>query len=64
MIARLCGFRGKIVWDVSKPDGQPRRCLDVSKARERLGFLARMDLEAGLRRTIEWYRGHRTTSAI
>ncbi|MBI5116413.1 GDP-L-fucose synthase [Candidatus Poribacteria bacterium] len=64
MIARLCGFKGKIVWDSTKPDGQPRRCLDVSQARERLGFLARMDLEAGLRRSIDWYRAHRMTSTI
>ncbi|GAB4351712.1 MAG: GDP-L-fucose synthase [Candidatus Abyssubacteria bacterium] len=64
LIARLCGFRGKIVWDASKPDGQPRRCLDVSKARERLGFIARMDFEAGLRRTIDWYRAHRMTSTV
>jgi GDP-L-fucose synthase len=64
LIARLCGFHGKIVWDASKPDGQPRRCLDVSKARERLGFIARMDFEAGLKRTIDWYRAHRMTSTI
>lgn len=59
LIARISGFKGKIVWDSSKPDGQPRRCLDVSKAREYLGFVAHTDLETGLRRTIEWYRTHR-----
>jgi GDP-L-fucose synthase len=59
LIAQLCGFEGEIVWDSSKPDGQPRRCLDVSKAREHLGFVARMDFETGLKRTIEWYRSHR-----
>ncbi len=64
LIARLCGFKGKIIWDTSKPDGQPRRCLDVSKAGDRLGFHARMDLEAGLRRTIDWYRAHRLGSAV
>ena len=59
LIARISGFKGKLVWDSSKPDGQPRRCLEVSKAREYLGFTARTDLEAGLKRTIEWYRTHR-----
>lgn len=61
LIARLCGFEGEIVWDSSKPDGQPRRCLDVTKAREHLGFDARTDFETGLRQTIEWYRAHRET---
>ena len=55
LIARLTGFEGRIRWDVNKPDGQPRRCLDVNRARERFGFEARTDLETGLRRTIEWY---------
>jgi len=58
MIARLCGFKGEIVWDPSKPDGQPRRCLDTSRARERFGFVARTSLEDGLGRTIAWYRQH------
>ena len=62
LIGRLAGFEGKIVWDASKPDGQPRRCLDVSKANKHLGFVARTDLETGLRRTIDWYREHRTAS--
>ena len=62
LIARLTGFEGKIVWDSSKPDGQPRRCLDVTKAGEHLGFVARTDLETGLKRTIDWYRKHRTAS--
>ncbi len=55
-IARLTGFTGRLAWDASKPDGQPRRCLDVSRARERLGWTARTPFEEGLRRTIEWYR--------
>jgi GDP-L-fucose synthase len=55
MIARLTGFQGKIVWDSSRPDGQPRRCLDVTRARERFGFTARTTFENGLRQTIEWY---------
>ena len=54
-IARLTGFRGEIRWDASKPDGQPRRGLDVSRARQEIGFEAKMPFEEGLRRTIEWY---------
>jgi GDP-L-fucose synthase len=54
-IARLCGYTGEIVWDATKPDGQPRRMLDVSRAREFFGFEASTDFERGLRRTIEWY---------
>jgi GDP-L-fucose synthase len=56
LIVRLTGFDGEVVWDASKPDGQPRRKLDVSRAREYFGFTARTDLEEGLTRTIEWYR--------
>jgi GDP-L-fucose synthase len=54
-IARLTGFEGKIVWDTSKPNGQPRRKLDVSRARERFGFESQTPFEEGLRRTIAWY---------
>ncbi|MEX2226020.1 MAG: GDP-L-fucose synthase [Dehalococcoidia bacterium] len=54
-IAALCGFTGEIAWDASKPDGQPRRMLDVSRARERFGFAASTDFEAGLRETIRWW---------
>ncbi|TMK39899.1 MAG: GDP-L-fucose synthase [Actinobacteria bacterium] len=57
-IARHTGFEGRIEWDTSKPDGQPSRCLDVSRAREQMGFAAEIDLEEGLRRTVEWYREH------
>jgi GDP-L-fucose synthase len=57
-IARLTGFQGEIRWDPAQPDGQPRRCLDTTRAREWFGFQAAMDLDEGLRRTIEWYRGH------
>jgi GDP-L-fucose synthase len=57
LIARLTGFTGRIEWDTSKPNGQPRRCLDVTRARERFGFVATTDFETGLKRTIEWYRG-------
>ena len=56
LIADLTGFRGAIRWDTSKPDGQPRRCLAVSRAKEEFGFEAKVDFEEGLRRTIEWYR--------
>jgi GDP-L-fucose synthase len=54
-IARLCQFKGEIRWDFSKPDGQPRRMLDTSRARELFGFEAKTDFENGLRRTIDWY---------
>lgn len=56
-IARLTGFTGEIRWDTSKPDGQPRRCLDTSRARAEFGFQAQTSFEEGLRRTIEWYTG-------
>lgn len=55
-IERLTGYTGRTVWDASRPDGQPTRYLDVSRARERFGFAAEVDLEEGLRRTIESYR--------
>jgi len=54
-VAKLCRFEGRIVWDPSKPDGQPRRCLDVSRANEQVGFVAATTLEDGLRKTIAWY---------
>jgi GDP-L-fucose synthase len=63
LIARLTGFRGRIEWDATKPDGQPRRCLDTTRARERFGFSSRTPFEAGLRNTIEWYREHRKAVA-
>jgi len=59
LIARLTGFEGEIRWDASKPDGQPRRALDTSRARERFGFVAGTKFEEGLRRTIEWYEAIR-----
>jgi GDP-L-fucose synthase len=58
LVAKLCGFTGTIAWDPSKPDGQPRRCLDVSKARQRLGFVAGTTLEEGLKKTIAWYEAN------
>jgi GDP-L-fucose synthase len=56
MISEYSGYRGEIVWDTSKPDGQPTRCLDVSRARELMGFEARVGLEEGLRQTVDWFR--------
>ena len=58
-ICELAGFDGEIEWDTSKPDGQPRRRLDTSKAKAEFSFEARIDLREGLRRTIEWYVTHR-----
>ena len=55
LIAKLTGFKGKIIWDEAKPDGQPRRMLDVSKAEKEFGFRAKTSLEEGLKKTIEWY---------
>ena len=58
-IAGLVGFRGRIVWDGSKPNGQPRRSLDVSRAYSEFGFKAETPFDDGLRRTVEWYEGSR-----
>lgn len=56
LIARLCDFKGDIVWDATRPDGQPRRCLDVSRAKSTLNWQAETSLEDGLARTIAWFR--------
>lgn len=56
LIARLTSYTGEFVWDTSKPNGQPRRALDVTRAEKHFGFRAQMPFEEGLRRTIEWYR--------
>lgn len=56
MIGKVTGFAGKIIWDTTKPDGQPRRCLDTSKAEKEFGFKAKTELTEGLRKTIEWYK--------
>ena len=58
-VAELTGFTGEIVWDATKPDGQPRRALDTTRARELFGFEARTGFEQGLRSTIEWYKASR-----
>jgi len=60
LIARLTGFEGQLVWDTTKPNGQPRRGLDTTRAEQYFGFKARTSFEEGLRRTIDWYRGVRT----
>jgi GDP-L-fucose synthase len=60
LIAELTGFTGEIVWDTTKPNGQPRRKLDVTRAQERFGFTARVGLREGLSRTIAWYREEQT----
>ena len=60
LIAELVGFEGEIRWDASKPDGQPRRNVDTSRAAELFGFRAEIPFEEGLRRTIDWYLTHRT----
>jgi len=59
-IMRLTGFDGKLTWDSTKPNGQPRRGLDVSRAKERFGWQAGMSFETGMQRTIEWYRANRS----
>ena len=58
LITTLTGFRGQIRWDPSKPNGQPRRMLDTSRARQEFGFTARTQFEEGLKKTIAWYRNH------
>lgn len=55
LIRELTGFEGEVEWDASQPDGQPRRCLDISRAEREFGFRAQVDLRDGLRRTILWY---------
>lgn len=63
LIARLTGFSGEIVWDSSKPDGQPSRCLSADKAEKLFGFRAKTTFEEGLRQTIEWFESHRYATA-
>ena len=58
MVAKLSGFTGTIQWDPTKPDGQPRRCLDTTRARAKFGFVARTPLEEGMAKTIAWYEAH------
>jgi GDP-L-fucose synthase len=63
LIAKLTGFEGEIRWQASKPDGQPRRRLDVTRAFEKFGFQAQTSLEDGLRRTIDWYENQKAESS-
>jgi GDP-L-fucose synthase len=59
LIADLTGFRGRIAWDTSRPNGQPRRTLNTARASEKIGFSAKTELGEGLRRTIAWYLNNR-----
>ena len=58
VIKNLIGFKGKVIWDDTKPDGQPRRMLDVSKAKKLFDFEAKTPFKTGLKKTIAWYRQH------
>jgi GDP-L-fucose synthase len=64
MVAKVARFEGKIIWDATKPDGQPRRCLDVQRAAKEIGFRATTTLEDGLRKTVEWFEQHRATARL
>jgi GDP-L-fucose synthase len=59
LLVELMDFEGQLFWNTSKPDGQPRRCLDTTKAERELGFKARVSFEEGLKSTIEWYKKER-----
>ncbi|HSM71947.1 MAG TPA: hypothetical protein VK851_10425, partial [Anaerolineales bacterium] len=59
MTVKMTGFEGKLVWQTDKPNGQPRRGLDVSRAKEYFGWSAQVPFEEGMRRTIEWFRANR-----
>ena len=63
LIAKLTNYRGQIVWDKTKPDGQPRRKLDVSRAKKEFGFVSKVAFKSGLTDTIKWYK-HNTASRI
>ena len=64
IIADEVGFTGELIWDTSKPNGQPRRKLDVSRAQREFGFVAETDFRAGLRETIRWYRAEGSPASI
>ena len=59
LIAEAVGYEGDIVWDTTKPNGQPRRKLDVSRAKDRFGFEAQVPFDEGIRRTVEWWEANR-----
>ncbi len=58
LICELMDYQGELVWETDKPNGQPRRCLDTQRAKERFGFVAEVEFREGLRNTIRWYRNH------
>jgi len=58
VVAEHVGFDGEILWDADKPNGQPRRMLDVSRARELFGWSARVDFDEGVQKTVEWWEAH------
>lgn len=60
LICELMGYEGELVWQVDKPNGQPRRCLDTERAKKEFGFTAEMEFKQGLKHTIDWYRQHAT----
>lgn len=60
LICELMGYEGELVWQVDKPNGQPRRCLDTERAKQEFGFTAEMEFKQGLKHTIDWYRQHAT----
>jgi GDP-L-fucose synthase len=64
LVAKFARFEGKIVWDTTKPDGQPRRCLDVTRAAETIGFRAKTTLEDGLKKTVEWFEQNRESARL
>ncbi len=64
IVADVTGFRGRLVWDTSRPDGQARRCFDISKAKRDLGFEPEVSLREGLLRTVTWYRENRTLARL
>jgi GDP-L-fucose synthase len=64
LICELCEFKGELRWDPTKPDGQPRRCLDVSRAKERFGFTAKTNFRQGLLQTIAWYENERKAHGV
>ena len=61
MIVRLTEYKGELVWETDKPNGQPRRALDVTRAKEYFGWQAQMPFEEGIRRTIAWFQEHRSS---
>jgi GDP-L-fucose synthase len=63
-LCELMGFEGEIVWETDQPNGQPRRCLDTQRAKEKFGFVAEVGFKEGLKNTIEWYRQHAEPVAV